>query len=289
MERPRVLVLGSNGMVGHVVADALEKSGEFEVLRLNRRPQGNEVFYDGRQPLMSLWPKYVVNCIGLLPKDCDANPDLAIWTNGHLPFSIASQIVQIKAKLIHISTDCVFEGTRGKYATKDKPDATSVYGQSKILGEVDSPKHLTIRTSVIGPELRAGGIGLFNWFMHQKEKVNGYTNVFWNGVTTLTLANFILKQIKDDVRMEIGEDGPGMSSGIVQLASDTVSKSMILAFISGIWKKNVPIIDRAEEHSDKTLVPDFAAPNIFTQLGDLYNYMVKNKERYIPIYGKEWL
>lgn len=190
MSKARVVVLGSNGMLGHVLSQVLSEDPELEVIRANRSPYPGEIFFDGSRPtFLDAEPDYVVNCIGLLVNDSEKNPELAAWTNGHLPYMIAAACAKEKAKLIHISTDCVFKGDRGKYTVDDKPDATSIYGQTKALGEItNSPNHLTIRTSIIGPEIKMKGSGLFHWFMTQDKEVNGWSNVFWNGVTTLRLA-----------------------------------------------------------------------------------------------------
>src|SRR5690606_27782525 len=97
--------------------------------------------------------------------------------------------------LIHISTDCVFSGKKGDYIETDQKDGSSVYAQSKSLGEITGDNILTIRTSIIGPELKNNGIGLFHWFMSQQGQIQGYSNVFWNGVTTLELAKVIHRLI----------------------------------------------------------------------------------------------
>ena len=134
----------------------------------------------------------------------------------------------VGAKLIHISTDCVFSGRQGMYADNDFRDADDIYGRSKALGEIFSDKDLTIRTSIIGPELKRYGEGLFHWFMSQRERVNGYTKVFWSGVTTLELAKAIEYSLDNDV------------TGLFQLSNGVrISKYDLLVLFNEIFKRKL--------------------------------------------------
>lgn len=143
------------------------------------------------QALMAEDFDYVVNAIGVLNRQVDQNPASGIYLNSVFPHLLAQKLEHRKAKLVHISTDCVFEGTKGSYTEEDAPDAVSYYGRSKALGEIWDHRNLTIRTSIVGPELKESGIGLFHWFMSQTQSVCGYTHVIWSGVTTLQLAKAI--------------------------------------------------------------------------------------------------
>lgn len=280
MDKTRVVVLGSNGMLGHMVCNVLENSQDFEVIRANRTPYTGEIYFDGTRPTyLDASPHYVVNCIGILTKPSEANPELALWTNGHLPFQIASTCAKQGIKTIHISSDCVFSGKRGHYSIADTPDPTSIYGQTKLLGEVVSPTHLTIRTSVIGPEIRMrGNGGLFHWFMTQTGEIDGYTNVFWNGVTTLRLAEVIRDNLVN---------GP---TGIIQVAGEDVSKHMLLSLISGVWNKSVNLRPKGGDLLDRTLVASdgFYQGEILPQLKELYTFMKDRQYEYELQYGKEW-
>lgn len=281
MSKARVVVLGSNGMLGHVLSQVLSEDPEFEVIRANRSPYPGELFFDGSRPtFLDAEPDYVVNCVGLLVNDSEKNPELAAWTNGHLPYMIAAACAKEKAKMIHISTDCVFRGDRGKYTVDDKPDATSIYGQTKALGEItNSPNHLTIRTSIIGPEIKMKGSGLFHWFMTQDKEVNGWSNVFWNGVTTLRLAQIIRDNLVN---------GP---NGLIHVSSEDMSKYILLSLIGGIWNRPTHIIEKADTFSDKTLVASegFYQGELLPQLEELHEFMAKNSYQYELQYGKEWM
>lgn len=193
------LVLGVNGMAGHMIAAHLQEQGQ-SVLGFARRESPicstcvgdvrNQVLL--RQALESNCFDYVINCVGVLNQAVDRKLSEGIYLNSVFPHLLAELLYGKKTKLIHISTDCVFEGTRGGYTEFDRPDARSYYGRSKALGEVFDDKNLTIRTSIVGPELKSDGVGLFHWFMSQRGEISGFDQVIWSGVTTLQLAKAIL-------------------------------------------------------------------------------------------------
>lgn len=192
----RFLILGANGMAGHAAALYLRERGH-EVTGFARTPGpacektviGDALDREAvRGAIETQRPDVVVNVIGILNKQVDANPANGIYLNSCLPHELAAYCSAAGCKLIHISTDCVFSGKTGGYTEASVPDETSLYGRSKHLGEVDYGNHLTFRTSIIGPELKAGGVGLFHWFMGQAGTVNGFTRVLWSGVTTIQLA-----------------------------------------------------------------------------------------------------
>jgi len=135
---------------------------------------------------------FVINCIGLLVKDSNDNPDKAAFVNCYLPHFIESKLKDKETKLIHLSTDCVFSGQKGYYTENDIHDEMNFYGRSKSFGEVNNNKDITFRMSIIGPEIKENGTGLFHWFVNSKENIiPGWDNAFWSGVTTLELAKCI--------------------------------------------------------------------------------------------------
>ncbi len=136
-------------------------------------------------------PDVVVNCVGVLNQAAENRKAEAVYINSYLPHFLASILSGTEKKLVHLSTDCVFSGQRGVYRDTDIPDGQTFYDRSKALGEVKDNKNLTFRNSIIGPDISSDGIGLFNWFMAQKNDINGYTKSIWSGVTTLTLAKAI--------------------------------------------------------------------------------------------------
>ena len=203
----KVLVIGCKGMAGHMVKALLENKHYYDVWGLARglESEKNLINLDVTETkkLENILFKenydVVINCIGLLNNTAESNPQLAVWYNSYFPHLLAYLGTKFNFKLVHISTDCVFSGKKGNYYEKSVKDGIGFYAQSKALGEVIIPKHLTIRTSIIGPELKKNGIGLFHWFMKQKTQVNGFTKSIWSGVTTLELAKAIKWSIENNI------------------------------------------------------------------------------------------
>jgi dTDP-4-dehydrorhamnose reductase len=139
----------------------------------------------------SVRPHVVVNCIGLVKQLAQADDPLsAIPVNALLPHRLAALCELAGARLVHVSTDCVFDGRKGMYTEADPPDALDLYGRSKQLGEVAGPHAITLRTSIIGHELQ-GAHGLVGWFLAQQGEVRGYTRAVFSGLPTVELARVI--------------------------------------------------------------------------------------------------
>lgn len=244
------LVLGANGMAGHMIAAYLQEQGH-SVLGFARSESPVCPTYIGdirnqaqlEEVLSRRRFHYVVNCVGILNRAVDRNLAEGIYLNSVLPHLLAERLRDTPAKLIHISTDCVFEGTRGNYTEHDQPDAASYYGRSKALGEVIDGRNLTVRTSIIGPELKTDGVGLLHWFLMQKEAVNGFDRVIWSGVTTLQLAKFISR------------DAERPRTGLYHLVNNqTISKYGLLCLFNRFCREEKIEIRRATEpECDKSL------------------------------------
>ena len=200
------MILGGVGMLGHVLLNKLNESKAFQVYDITRNKEErinnfecdltnfNSLF----EIIKEIKPKYIVNCIGVLIKGSIKDPSNAILINSLLPHKLAKYSKTVGSKLIHISTDCVFDGSKGNYIETDNKTAQDTYGLSKSLGEIIDDKNLTLRTSIIGPELKNNGEGLFSWFINQKGEVNGFTESIWGGLTTLELAEVIIKSINEN-------------------------------------------------------------------------------------------
>ncbi|MGG5253237.1 dTDP-4-dehydrorhamnose reductase family protein [Neobacillus sp. SM06] len=274
----RLLILGGSGMAGHMILNYFRKKKEIEVLFTSRNSQEKDaIFLDAvqfdevRRLIEKLRPDVIVNCIGLLNEQAARQLTDAICLNSLLPHLLTELADKYGGKVMQISTDCVFEGTKGGYTETDLPDGVSVYAKTKSLGEVTSGRHLTIRTSIIGPEKKQTGIGLFHWFMQQSGKINGYQNVLWNGVTTLELAKVIDQSITLDL------------SGLYHLTAPVkISKYELLLLLQNVFKKTdveiVPdgkiVLDRTLTDTRKELpdpVPDY--PEMITALS---NWMMSN-------------
>jgi len=202
----KVLVLGAMGMAGHVMVHTLRKHSDFEVFGVARQ-EGTFVdkvldvsnFPALKSYISELKPDYIVNCVGVLVAQAQKNITTAVLLNSYLPHFLAELGDKEGFRLIHISTDCVFSGKTGAYLEDSFRDGDDNYARSKALGEVISDKHLTIRTSIVGPELKTNGTSLFDFFLKQQGVIQGYTKAIWSGVTTLTLAQAVVQAIKDDV------------------------------------------------------------------------------------------
>lgn len=246
----KILILGGQGMAGHVIAAYFLNKPQYQVFYTSRdRNDPNGIYLDVthskslEELINTLKPDITINCVGILNEHASHNPTVAFQVNSLLPHQLAKLTERYQGKLIQISTDCVFSGEKGDYTETDFTDGTSIYAQSKQIGEIISDKHLTIRTSIIGPELKENGIGLFLWFMRQRGKIKGYENVLWNGVTTLELAKAIEEMIKNNV------------TGLYHLGSETkISKFMLLKLFQEVYeKKDVEIIPDDAIVLDRTI------------------------------------
>lgn len=245
------LIFGINGMAGHVMGQYLKEKGHHVTgFARQKNPVCETVIGDARNikdienALKTARDcDVVINCIGILNKHVDAKLSDSIYLNSVFPHLLAEKLSDTGIKLIHISSDCVYEGTVGSYTENDIPDATSCYGRTKALGEVVDDKNLTFRTSIVGPELKADGIGLFHWFMSQCGPVEGYRKVIWSGVTTLQLAK------------AIEEDTVKQQTGLYHLVNNkTICKYDLLKLFNK-YCRNAPIEIKENEIvvSDKSI------------------------------------
>lgn len=191
----KFLILGCNGMAGHLISLYLKEQGH-DVLgfahtqsKLIDSVTGDAMDAAFMKDLIGV-NKFdtVINCIGLLNQFAENNKAGAAYLNGYLPHQLAQLTEGTATQVIHMSTDCVFSGSRGQYTEDDLRDGATFYDRSKALGEIDNDKDLTLRQSIVGPDMNQKGIGLLNWFMQQHGEVSGYTKAIWTGQTTLQLA-----------------------------------------------------------------------------------------------------
>ncbi len=196
----KYFVLGCNGMAGHTISLYLHERGH-EVIGFAQEPSRlvKSVVGDARDgerlSRIIREEKFdaVINCIGILNQFAESNKALATYLNAYLPHFLADVTKDTDTQIIHMSTDCVFSGKRGAYTESDLPDGETFYDRSKALGELNDGKNITLRNSIVGPDINENGIGLLNWFMKQKGKINGYTKAMWTGQTTLQLAKTMEK------------------------------------------------------------------------------------------------
>lgn len=279
----KVLIIGIKGMAGHVIYNYLKNSETLEVFGVARNITETDKEFSldvsDTKRLAEIIRlnsfDYVVNCIGVLNKDAEDHPSKAIWYNSYFPHFLEETTRETSTKVIHISTDCVFNGKKGNYSETDVKDGLGFYAQSKALGEIDNEKDLTIRTSIIGPELNKNGIGLFHWFMNQTGDINGYTSAIWSGVTTLELAKAIENVIEKPL------------VGLVHLTNgQPINKYDLLSIFKEIWNTDVNINAFEGKVVDKSLLKstrfDYNVPSYqqmleeqsvwMTKFSNLYNY-----------------
>lgn len=286
MAKKKILLLGATGMAGHISYYYLKETNRYEIVdvvfRNKLTPESIIINISDKiateNLIRSVNPDIILNCIGILIKGSKQHPDNAIYINAYFPHLLERMANEINAKLIHISTDCVFSGKSGNYSEDDFRDADDVYGRSKALGEVINEKDLTIRTSIIGPELKQNGEGLFHWFMKQNGEINGFTKAIWGGVTTLELAKAIDVSINNNV------------TGLVHLSNGQgINKYDLLNLFKGIWEKEgVSIHPYEGKKVDKSLKKsihfNFDVPGYKEQLTELRDWMRNYKVLYQHIY-----
>ena len=263
----KVTVVGSRGMAGHVIVKYLEQQGH-TVTAVDRTVL--DIEHDNvDQFFETLDADFVVNSIGLLVKDCIDRPDRAIAINSWWPQYCAYKLKDTDTRLIHLSTDCVFDGRRGNYFEEDEHTETNAYGRSKSFGEVNNNKDITFRMSIIGPELK-NGTGLLNWVLSNKEhELPGWDNAWWNGITTLQLAKCIDQYINNPT-----------ITGVYHLVNNDVqiNKYDLLGKINEVYNLGKTIVrTQGPKPVNKILVDtrgkiDFAIPNYDTQLQQLRDF-----------------
>jgi dTDP-4-dehydrorhamnose reductase len=270
----RLLILGGKGMAGHLLVQYFQKCTPYEVLFTTRDNRDGGLYLEAKDSasvekmIEDLSPDIMINCIGILNQSAERNPLDAYLINGKLPHHLQKAADKVGGKLIHISSDCVFSGEYGDHTEQDTPDGFTMYARTKRLGEIKSDPHLTIRTSIIGPEVRAEGIGLLHWFMQQEGIVKGYRYTLWNGVTTLELAKFVHHVIELPV------------SGLFHLVSPAkISKLELLHLFQTVFEiNNVTLVPDENIKINRTLINtrkdvDYAVPGYETMLNELREWM----------------
>jgi len=245
----KILVLGVSGMLGNVMFRVLSENAEIEVFGTARSSSVQRYFapemskkiiagvdVENQDALAHVFakvkPQVVINCIGLIKQLAVADDPLqALPINAMLPHRLARLCELGGARLIHVSTDCVFSGTKGDYRESDPADATDLYGRSKHLGEVIYPHAITLRTSIIGHELSSSH-ALLGWFLAQEGQVKGYTKAIFSGLPTVELARVVREVVLP--RPEL--------SGLYHVASAPIAKYDLLKLIADVYGKKIEII-----------------------------------------------
>ncbi|MEZ9365539.1 MULTISPECIES: dTDP-4-dehydrorhamnose reductase family protein [unclassified Vibrio] len=243
----KVIVIGATGMLGYSIFSNLSELSNLDVYGTVRTINGLENFFPSADKLLpnidvkdfktleravlAVKPDVVINCIGLIKQhDVSKQHVEAIEVNALLPHKIAQLCDSIQARLVHFSTDCVFDGAAGNYSETDLPTATDLYGKSKCLGEVDYGKHITLRTSIIGHELKSS-VSLIDWFLSQEGSVRGFSKAVFSGLPTAYVAKVLADYVLPDSSL----------SGLYQLSVDPIDKHSLISKVAHVYNKQIEI------------------------------------------------
>lgn len=284
----RILVLGGAGMAGHVISIYLKEQG-FDVTVFARKKIdycnyiiGDVTNFDKLKEIIT-FGQYdsIINAIGILNQNAENNKANAVLLNAYLPHFLSDITKDMKTKILHMSTDCVFSGKTGNYSETSIKDGETFYDRSKALGEIENRKDLTFRNSIIGPDINLDGIGLFNWFMKQSNQINGYTKAIWTGVTTLTLAKAMESALLENL------------SGLYNLVNNrTISKFDLLQLFNRNMRNNmIEIIPNETFKVDKSLVNNrkdfsFIVPSYETMVKEMCEWIYEHKQIYPHYFDK---
>jgi dTDP-4-dehydrorhamnose reductase len=256
----RVLILGASGMLGNTALRLFAGSRNCETWGTARATTVRQYLAPGVQErvvcgvdiedidgvtrvLLQVRPEVVINCVGLVKQHTLADDSAAaIQINALLPHRLAKLCQLANARLIHISTDCVFAGTRGKYREFDSADARDLYGRSKLLGEVDYPNAITLRTSIIGHEL-ASVHGLIGWFLAQSGPIRGFTRAIFSGLPAVELTRVIRDYVLPRVELR----------GLYHVSAAPISKYELLRLVAQVYGKAIEIVPDDEPVIDRSL------------------------------------
>ena len=255
----KIIILGADGMLGHKIFSFLSRKNVNMIGTIKEINQFNESFInifkknikkdfyannlDNFKRLFEKEkPDYIINCIGIIKQlNVSKDPIISISINSLFPHKLAEICKKNNIKLIHFSTDCVFNGLRGNYKEEDISDADDLYGKSKHLGEVDYDNCLTLRTSIIGHELGTKN-GLIEWFLSQNKEVNGYLNSIFTRFPTVEIASILYnKVLKSNLK------------GLYHLSSEPISKFELLKIVNEVYRKNLKIIPFENIKEDRSL------------------------------------
>lgn len=284
----KFLVLGATGMAGHTISLFLSEKGH-EVTTFSRtafpycKNINGDIMDDFLMNSILVKENYdvVINCIGILNEACELVPSRAVYLNSYLPHLIADKLKNTNTKLIHMSTDCVFSGKSGPYSEDSIRDGETFYDRTKALGEVNDNKNLTFRNSIIGPDMKKNGIGLFDWFMKQQGTINGFTGAIWTGVTTLTLAKAMEKAVIEDL------------TGLYHLVNNqSISKFDLLNQFNANFKADeLTILPSDSVNADKTLINNrqdfsFKVPSYENMIIEMKQWIWTHKNLYPHYFSK---
>jgi len=281
--KKKVLVIGSTGLIGHQVYNYLKNNSNYELYNFSYRKKltPDSILLDVRDEgrledeILQINPNFIINCVGVLIEGSNQDPGNAIFLNAYLPHKLMMLANNTAAKLIHISTDCVFSGKKKKpYTEIDEKDGIGMYSKTKSLGEIINKDHLTLRTSVVGPELKSNGEELFHWFMSQTSTISGFTKTMWSGVTTLELAKAVNWSIENNI------------NGLYHITNNqSISKNELLELFVKHTRKKINITKSDDKKIDKSFIDtrkliNYEVPSFDSMIRAMVENICKNKSLY---------
>lgn len=281
----RVLIIGSGGMLGHVLTYYLSsRNHEVTDVSLSRKCRKDSVLIDVLSNEFHNFIKnnyfdVIINCAAVLPANCSKNPINAININSVFPNCLKT-LVNPKTYLIQIGTGGVYKGDHAPYHEESEQDSTSFYGKTKSLGEISGENVLLIRSDVVGPDMSRDSRGIFNWVLTSKDSVNGYAHMSINGVTSLEYSKFIEQAINERY------------IGSYNLHTDgSISKANFIRTVLRVFdKKDVKVTDVYQPVQNNSLCSmrtdvKYKRKSYETQLLELKEWMIENKHLY-PHYSE---
>jgi dTDP-4-dehydrorhamnose reductase len=283
----KILILGSTGILGRTLCLFLSQKKNIIIQQISRNKENKKhIFLNDftnfkklEKIILEINPTHIINCLGITKFNESYNDKKNLYIiNGKLPKFLAKLCLKKNFYFLHISTDCVFSGSKGNYMETSIKDSIDSYGKSKSIGEVKNKFTSTIRTSFIGPELKTKK-SLLAWFLKQrKRKIDGYTHAFFSGLTSLELSNIIYKFF---VKNKF------FYNKIVNIGGPKISKYSLLNIISIVFKKNIIINKYSSFKIDRTLniskflkISKYKTKSWITMLKELKKFMDKNKFKF---------
>ena len=274
----KVLVIGAGGMLGYITYQYLKEQG-YQVTGITRTKEYPDMIRMDVTDVSAIGPflekthfDAIINCAALLVKVCEERKSDAVKLNTWFPHFLEEFCRRSQTYLIQVSTDAVFSGKRGSYREDSPCDPDSFYGKSKLLGEVSDGYALTVRSAFWGADINQSGKGIFQWFVRQKDSIQGYTKAFFNGVSNLEFAKFADLSLKN------------RCTGIYHLcALDVISKFDFLILQKHIFSKQTEIIADGQVAVDRSLI--CGRSDIDYRQKAFYEMMIELKE-WLPTKGE---
>ena len=277
----KLLILGCNGMVGHVVAQFMRENGH-EAIGYDEQASDlldtmcGSIYSTDRisDCIGMVSPDAIINCTAIVNEYAEKDKAAAAFVNAYIPHYLEEFTKGTETVVVHRSTDCVFSGERGRYTILDVPDGQSFYARTKAVGEIVNEKDITIRTSLIGPEREASGEGLFSWYMRQTGEVNGFANSIWTGLTTIEFA----REIEKLLRLR--------AHGLFQMVpSHAISKYKLLTLFETYFPNERRLRKLENRMNDKSLVQelrgyDVHIPDYEAMIAEMAKWIKKRNNIY---------